>query len=40
MLNYHEAMISFCKDVLLLQNFLDKRNIPYVLQVCHCMYVR
>ena len=30
MLNYHEAMISFCKDVLLLQNFLDKRNIPYV----------
>ena len=26
-------MISFCKDVLFLQNYLDKRNIPKE-QVC------
>ncbi len=30
MMNHVEAMISFCKDVLLVQNYLDKRNIPYL----------
>ena len=30
MMNHTEAVIDFCKDVLLLQNYLEKRNIPFM----------
>ena len=39
LMNHHETMVNYCKDILLIQNFLSNKNIPFLFSsmssICH-----